>query len=122
MARVAAELRDRFERIEEIARQSFDVEDLEPDLRDLLAYLRTVGQAQQEAEAALIALLDSWPLGAVEILEFTMRSLRWETVRAALLTEINTDADFRAKDQARRVLEVYEPEWESGEIYASYRG
>lgn len=101
---------------------SFDVADLEPELIRLLALLREAGP-QSEAEAFMVDLVDEWPDGPVtEALEFTMRELRWEGVHAALLRLVASDTtDSRIRDQARRVLEAFEGEWPSGEIYAHYR-
>jgi hypothetical protein len=118
---VRSEIRDRLDAISDAAERSPDIADLEPLLLDLLDYLSSVGASQQEAEATLIELLDTWPWGALEALEFTMRTLQWDAVRQALENQLNSDADFRLKDQARHVLEVFEREWPGGEVYATYR-
>lgn len=118
---MSGELRRRLAELQQIADTSFDVGDLEPALRDLLAYLQSAETDRVAAERELIGLIDDWPPGAIETLEFTMRELRWEAVRAALEAQLQSEADFRFKDQARQVLQVFEADWPGGEIYATYR-
>jgi hypothetical protein len=112
--------------LHQISDASPDIADMEPVLLRLREYLRMLGP-HTEAEAFMVRLVDTWPQnarefgGIVEALEFTMRDLRWEGVRAALLRLVDSDADFRVKDLARHALEVYEEDWRGGEIYATYR-
>lgn len=107
--------------IEGVAHQHDGVAELEPYLVSLLADLREVHD-QADAEAQLIGLTATWPFGSAELLEFTMRELQWPAVRDALTSQLTSDVDFRFKDEARRVLEVYEADWPRGEIYRTYRG
>lgn len=115
------ELRSRLRELESVADASIDVEDLEPQLESLLSWLTESNIDRQAAEQVLIEQASTWPLGSVEATEFTMRELQWPAVRGALLRQLDSEADFRIKDQSRRVLEVYEPTWTSGEIYSRYR-
>ena len=110
-----------FTRIVKVAESTLGVEELEPSLVDLLAYLQSDASDQSGAEELMQTLASEWPEGAVEALEFTMRSLKWEGVRSVLLAQRDGAEDFRHKDQARRVLEAYEPDWPGGEIYSTYR-
>ncbi|MGH9117857.1 MAG: hypothetical protein ACRD0A_08255 [Acidimicrobiales bacterium] len=63
-------------------------------------------------------MIDAWPPGSVEALEFTMRMLRRDSIRTALEAHLTSDVDYRLKNPTRQVLEVYEPEWPGGVIYA----
>ncbi len=119
---VSREIARRLRGVERIASESFDVTAMEPALVDLLDYLRDAHAGHQvEAEQALNDVVERWPLGATEALEFTMRELRWDSVKTALEGKIRSDADFRERDEARRVLEAYASNWPGGEIYAWYR-
>ncbi len=57
----------------------------------------------------------------MEALEFCLRSLRWEELRGVLESQREGNPDFRYRDLAKQVLEVYGDDWPSGEIYETYR-
>ncbi len=115
------ELRDRIAVISVAAEHFVRVNEIEHLLEDLLRLLESGRVGQAEATSALTELLKDWPWGGVEILESTMRALRWDEVREALSDQVAGDVGFRLKDLARPALEVYEDEWPSGEIYRRYR-
>ncbi len=115
------ELGDRIAMISVAAEHFVGVNEVEHLLEDLLRLLESGRLGQAEATATLTELLKEWPWGAVEILEFTMRALRWDGVREALSEQLADDADFRLQNLARQALEVYEDEWPGGEIYRRYR-
>lgn len=95
-----------------------EIEHLLVGVRDLF---RSERLTRDEAVAAMKGLMTSWPPGAVELLEFTMRDLRWPEVQELLVETEREHPDHRARNQARQVLQVYEPEWPDGEIYWTYR-
>jgi hypothetical protein len=121
---VRDELASTFAERDRISEASFDVADLEPTLVRLREYLRAIGP-NSEAETFLVSVVNEWSVesgsGVVEALEFTMRELRWEGVRLALLRLSELGADFRVRDLARHALEVYEDDWPGGEVYSTYR-
>lgn len=121
---VRRELASMFAELNRIGEASFDVADLEPTLVRLREYLRAIGP-KSEAETFLVSVVNEWSVesggGVVEALEFTMRELRWEGARLALLRLSELGADFRVRDLARHALEVYEDDWPGGEIYSTYR-
>jgi hypothetical protein len=73
------------------------------------------------AATILSGLGQVWPWGALEILEFTMHTLRWDEVRATLQHHAESGSDFRTRDMARSALQAFEDEWPGGEIYRRYR-
>ena len=115
------DLRGLLDSIAKVEAASFDVADLEPLLVELLALLSSPATDRTAAEQILVEQVGPWPPGSVEALEFTMRTLRWPAVQQALLAHVDSDDDFRLRDQSRRVLEVFDPIWDGGGIYAYYR-
>lgn len=114
------ELRDRLAVIGVAVQAFVGVGEIEHLLVDLLTFLKS-GRIDREAAAGvLIEQIDPWP-GAPEVLEFTMRDLRWVEVRDALESHVAGGCDFRTRDMARSVLAVFEAEWPGGEIYRTYR-
>lgn len=113
------ELRDRLEVLSVVQEHFLGVEHWEHLLVDLLALLKSGRVARSTAVRMLVELIGQWP-GATEVLEFTMRDLRWHEVRLALEEHVQSGSDFRTRDMASSVLEVYEDEWSGGEIYLSY--
>ena len=115
------ELRDRLAVIAVATEHFVGVNQIEHLLVDLLAFLESGQVERAAAAAALIGLIEPWP-GAPEVLEFTMRDLQWPEVRDALEAHLASDSDFRTRDMAANVLQVYEDDWPGGEIYRTYRG
>jgi putative protein kinase ArgK-like GTPase of G3E family len=116
--------RDLSERLNviEIAADHFDgIDELQHLLEGLLAFLLANEQFRSEAVHQFRSIASDWRAGAVEVLEFTMRSLRWDEVRRALEGTVSDAPDFRVRDLARQALEVYGTEWPGGEIYRHYR-
>lgn len=104
-----------------------DVRELEPDLAALLAVLTSPTVSRAAAVSELLGLLvpshgeiQLGQPGVVEILEFTMRELRWPEVRAELRSIAERAADWRTIRAAERVLECYQEIWPGGEIYRRY--
>ena len=89
-------------------------------LVDLVAFLKSGRIHRSVAAEFLIALIDPWP-GAPEVLEFTMRDLQWPEVKGALQAHVASGSDFRTRDMAASVLQVFEAEWPGAEIYRTYR-
>ncbi|WP_317695409.1 cytochrome P450 [Aeromicrobium sp. REDSEA-S32_B7] len=97
------------------------VEHLESTLEHLRRSAVTESVDRQFAVSRLGDLAQEWPLGAVEILEYVLRDARWPELET-LLREVRSGAeDFRHRDLARQVLEVYDEDWPAGEIYRRYR-
>ncbi len=97
------------------------VEHLESTLEHLRRCAVTESVDRQFAVSRLGDLAQEWPLGAVEILEYVLRDARWPELET-LLREVRSGAeDFRHRDLARQVLEVYDEDWPAGEIYRRYR-
>lgn len=97
------------------------VNSYEHRLLDLLELLQSRRLERSVAVRPLVALLEEWPLGALEIVEYTMRELRWPEIREALVEHVRTAVDFRTRKQAERALLVYEETWSDGDIYVRYR-
>jgi hypothetical protein len=105
-----------------LAADHFDgVDELQHLLEGLLDFLERNPSQLESAAETFAGLAESMPSGAVEILEFTMRELRWPAVKDALVRSVGESGDFRIRDQASRVLEVFEEDWSGGEIYRRYR-
>lgn len=115
------ELRDRLAIIAMATEHFVGVNQIEHLLVDLLAFLKSGRVERADASDALIGLIEPWP-GAPEVLEFTMRELQWSEVKAALERHVASESDFRTRDLAANVLQVYEDHWPGGEIYRTYRG
>ena len=115
-----AELRDRLAVIALATEHFVGVDQIEHLLIDLVAFLKSGRVERVAASEALIGLIEPWP-GAPEVLEFAMRELRWLEVRDALEAHVGSDSDFRTRDMAASVLQVYEDDWPGGEIYRTYR-
>lgn len=115
------ELRERMAAIEAAAHHHVGVSEYEHQLVDLLALLDSDRVTRATAVSALTMLATEWPWGAVETLEFCLRSLRWEELRRVLVAQRETNPDFRYRNLAGQVLEVYTHAWPAGEIYATYR-
>lgn len=107
--------------IEAAARTTIGVDQLEPLLVDLLTLLKSPDLDRADGVTALTRLATEWPWGSVEILEFCLRDLRWTELRAVLERESLVNADFRSRDMATSVLEVFADDWPGGEIYETYR-
>ena len=114
------ELRDRLAVIAMATESFVGVNLIEHLLVDLVAFLKSGRVARAAASDALIGLIEPWP-GAPEVLEFTMRELRWPEVKSALEAHVASESDFRTRDLASNVLQVYEDDWPGGEIYRTYR-
>ncbi|MCD1573373.1 hypothetical protein [Agromyces mediolanus] len=96
------------------------VNSYEHRLLDLLDILRSGRVERAAAVDSLIGLTVGWPVGSLEILEYTMRELQWPEVRDALFKHLEEAPDFRTRKQAERALLVYEDRWEDGDIYVRY--
>ncbi|GAA1475660.1 hypothetical protein GCM10009623_01060 [Nocardioides aestuarii] len=115
------ELAERLQVIRVAAQHLVGVNLYEHALVDLLQLLQSDRLPYSTAVDALLQQARSWDWGAVEVLEFSMRSLQWPEVREALVAHVAHGDDFRTRDLAQQVLHVYEPAWPGGEIYRTYR-
>jgi hypothetical protein len=99
------------------------VAEIEPVLMSLLDELSRPDADRQRATLVLQRLIEEWPPGALEIIEFTMHRLRWPEVKVALERQAaDLAVDFRLRDQARHALRAFEDEWPDGEVYTTYAG
>jgi hypothetical protein len=114
-------LRGRLEAIRRRAETTYDVAELEPYLIDLKEFLKANVKHMEVFASVLLELTNEWPSGSVEVLEFTMRDLRWPEIKAALERSLGSPGDSATNRCARHVLEVYEIDWPGGDIYTSYR-
>lgn len=114
------ELQDRLAVLRVATEHFVGVGEIEHLLVDLLSFLKSGRIDRAVASEALIGLIEPWP-GAPEVLEFTMRDLRWSEVKAALEAHVASDANFRTRDMAVAVLQVFEEDWPGGQIYRTYR-
>ncbi len=117
-----AELRRLLESIARAAEESVGVDSFEHLLIDLVTLLESEHVERSAAVAELRRLAAEWPWGAVEALEFAMRSLQWPEVRDALEDHLAHGVDFRTRTLAAQVLEAYQDDWPAGDIYMTYRG
>ncbi|GAA1479213.1 hypothetical protein GCM10009623_36590 [Nocardioides aestuarii] len=115
------ELAERLQVIRLAAKHLVGVNVYEHALVDLLQLLQSDRLPHSTAVDALLKLVRDWDWGAVELLEFSMRSLQWPEVREALAAHAAHGDDPRTRDLAQQVLQVFEPEWPDGEIYRTYR-
>jgi hypothetical protein len=115
------ELAERLQVIRLAAEHFVGVDVYEHALADLVELLQSDRLPRSVGVDALLRQIREWDWGAVEVLEFSMRSLQWPEVHEALLAHVAQGDDFRTRDLARQVLEVYKPDWPAGEIYRTYR-
>ena len=102
-----------------VAAELYNVRVWEHLIVDFLAMIKSGALTRSEAVELLEPFIDAEVSGGVELIEFTMRDLQWPEVESRL-HKMRGDSDFRVRDWARRALEVYEPVWENGDIYATY--
>jgi hypothetical protein len=115
------ELDERLAVIEVAASHFVGVNEIEHLLVDVTGLLQSERLEREQAVSALTRLATEWPWGAVEVLEFSLRALQWPELRDVLEHHAATGLDFRTRDMAKHVLEVYADEWPTGEIYRVYR-
>jgi len=115
------ELHERLVAIEAVIDRFIGVNEAEHLLVDLLKLLNSGRITRAEGVAALSQLATQWPVGADEALEFCLRDLQWRELHDVLTRQASEAADFRIRDRAKRVLEVYEENWPAGDIYRAYR-
>jgi hypothetical protein len=114
------ELEERLAAIAAFAEHFFGVSELEPLLVDLLEFIQAGTVGRELLEKRLVALFVAASPGSVEVLEFVMRTLRWPVVELELRMIRDSDSDFRVVNEAKRVLEVFETDWDNGDIYRFY--
>jgi hypothetical protein len=118
---MADELRAKMASIEQTARATYSNSDVEPQLLDLLAYLRANAQSREELEAVLIEGLESAQESIIQVLGFTMHELRWRGIYDALQREKAATTKFGPKRSLERMLSAYEDEWDEACTYDYYR-
>lgn len=121
------ELRERISVIEEVAGRTYGTNDIEPMLYDLLRFLRSHPESRADFEAVLIELLDRDPLGAFEIIGFTMHDLRWgrikqhvEIVRDRPVEPSPIRAEMR-RSNYDRLLTAFEDDWDDTDLFEYYQ-
>jgi hypothetical protein len=114
------ELEERLAAIAAFAELFFGVSELEPLLVDLLEFIQAGTVGRELLEKRLVTLFVAASPGSVEVLEFVMRTLRWPVVELELRMIRDSDSDFRVVNEAKRVLEVFETDWDNGDIYRFY--
>jgi hypothetical protein len=119
--RFARDLSERIRVIEVVANHFDGVDELQHLLEGLVDFLETNPDHRHEAVDILCALAAEMLPGSVEILEFSMRALRWPEVQLALQATVESATDFRVESLAMQALEVYDEFWSGGEIYRWYR-
>ena len=121
------ELNERLIVIEELAARTYGTNDIEHLLYDLLQFLKKNPGAQPEFEEALNALLDRDPIGAYEVIGFTMHALRWKVVKAHVEAVRNRDVGTSAiraamrRSNYDRLLTAFTDNWEDRDLYEYYR-
>lgn len=116
------ELRERLAVIEVAVERFPGSQSWEHLLRDLVTLLASKPLPRAVSVRILSDWItsDPWPYGAEETLEFILRQLQWPEMRA-VLEHLGQTASLRVQQNARRVLEVYNPVWPTGEIDRTYR-
>lgn len=117
---VSDELLERLTVIEVVAQRFTGVREWEHLLVDLTALLRAEVLPRPQAVAVLLSWAASWPWGAIEVLEFSMRGLQWSEIRQFLVEQAADSTDFRHRNLAAQALEAFEPDWPGGQIYRTY--
>ncbi|WP_211349434.1 hypothetical protein [Micromonospora pisi] len=96
-------------------------EEIEPDLRSLVAVVTGHPRHTADFEEEFISLLQSDNPGKTEILQYSMHLLRWPSVRAATENLLLVSDDPRAARTFERILEAFEPDWEDRDLFADFR-
>lgn len=107
--------------IEDATQSSVGVNEYEPLLVDLPTLLQSDGSHRALGVAELTRLATEWPWGAVEILEFFLRTLQWTEVKDVLESQRESNPDSQRRVLAGQALEVYAAECPSGDIYETSR-
>jgi hypothetical protein len=118
---MADQLRAKMASIEQTARATFSNSDIEPQLLDLLVYLRANAQSREVLETVLIEGLDSAPESIIQMLGFTMHELRWSGIYDALEREEAATTKFGPTRSLERMLSAYEDDWDEAYTYDYYR-
>lgn len=93
---------------------------LEPRLLRILDFLRSHPASRGELAEVLKALALVWPPASIELLEFTMASLRWPEIEDALHEYLNVTTHLDRRRPAERVLLAYQDEWANAHLYPSH--
>lgn len=93
---------------------------LEPRLLHILDFLEGHPASHAELVEVLQALALVWPPAAIELLEFTMASLRWPEIEETLLEYLNVTTQLERRRPAERVLLAYEDHWANAHLYPSF--
>ena len=121
MTKVTDELRQYIATIERISRVTYSYSDIEQQLIDLLRFLESNMNWRADLEPVLMEIVGTSPDGVVQILEFTMHTLRWDGVHRALENLRDTTPNWNEKRTAERILEAWEDDWEDADLYDYYR-
>jgi hypothetical protein len=121
MTKVTDKLRQHIATIEQISRVTYSYRDIEQHLIDLLRFLEFNMNWRADLEPVLIEIIDTSPDGVVQILEFTMHTLRWDGVQRALENLRDTTPSWNEKRSAERILEAWDDDWEDADLYDYYR-
>lgn len=115
-----------FAEVERAAEASFDSREIEPALKRVVLFAHSHPDSRPELVAAFLSQLEAkgefLPLarpGAVDVLEFCMHDLRWPEVRGRVSALLQAK-DLRVSRAAERVLEAFDDDWPTGDIYATY--
>lgn len=72
-------------------------------------------------EMEFCSLLTLKSLGAVEILQYSMHTLPWASIREAAERAFREDEDLRRRYMYERILDAFKPDWEDRGTFARRR-
>jgi hypothetical protein len=115
------QLRRVVQRVSELEAATIGTEEIEPDLRKLVEIVEANPSDLVGLKKEFLRLVQEYPPGATEILQFVMHRYRWNEVKGAISARIASTQDRRLKPALERVLAAFDPEWEDRDIFSSYR-
>jgi len=93
---------------------------LEPRLQRVVDLITSHPAARDDMVEVLRALALVWPPSAIELLEYTMASLRWPEIEETLQQFLHVTTDLDRRRPAARVLLAYEDPWPNEHRYPAF--
>jgi hypothetical protein len=98
------------------------VDQIEPLLEDLLQYIVRHEECRDVLEVRFEELLDALPHGAIEVLQYTMHTLRWNSVEVYARGCLERERDVTRRRILESVVEAFSDNWSDRDLYERYEG
>jgi hypothetical protein len=111
---------DKIDFLLEVQYISTGVDQIEPLLDDLLNRILQSSECWPAVRMRMEQLLGSIDSDSVEILQFCMHTLRWESIREQTIRLMTEEVGVTKYRLYERVLESFHDDWPERELYARY--